>query len=306
MRSTTLGVSGVQQPTVLTRVGAALGKSAAAWQRPECGLTTAERWLVTFTDDTSAFVKAATDEQTAAWLRAERAALLVAGSRFGPQIVDWIDTEEFPILVTEDLSAGHWPAGTGTVHWRPGDMENVLHDLDLLKAVPGTGLLRIPEVPAHWKALLATDALVRAGLCSPDWLSDNGQELITEDEAELRDEPRVLVHGDVRSDNLCVLPSGQTRFVDWSQAGAGHPLHDLITLLPTLRLEGGPRPSSLLTEPAVLIVRMAGAAIARALGDPHGPSWLQRVLHELALINFQWVCDILDLAPPDGSLRLGA
>lgn len=67
-----------------------------------------------------------------------------------------------------------------------------------------------------------------------------------------------LVHGDVRSDNVCNLSNAgerEVRLVDWSHAGAGHELHDLVQLLPTLHLEGGPPPWQVCTEPAPLIAR---------------------------------------------------
>ncbi|WP_168207638.1 phosphotransferase [Microlunatus elymi] len=287
----------MQTPTVLVRVAAQLRKSVAGWERPECGLSAAERWVARFSDGSSVFVKAATDELTAGWLRNESDALQTAGTRFGPEVVGWLSDDEFPVLITQDLSDGYWPAGTGTVQWRQGDMDIVLHDLGQLSSLAGVELSPIPEVAPHWEGLLAGDALIGAGLCSPRWIATYGADLISSELPAGPTVQRALVHGDVRSDNLCILPSAQARFVDWSQAGAGHPLQDLITLLPTLRLEGGPRPSTLLAEPSGLIVRHAGAAIARALSDRNGPSWLRQVLFELATINLQWVCDVLGLAP---------
>ena len=57
------------------------------------------------------------------------------GQRFAPAIVGWLDGD-LPVLVTEDLTGAYWPAGTGTVHWRAGDMQAVLAELRLLRAVP--------------------------------------------------------------------------------------------------------------------------------------------------------------------------
>ena len=47
--------------------------------------------------------------------------------------------------------------------------------------------------------------------------------------------------GDVRSDNVCFWGSGVV-FVDWAEAMRGNPDYDLACMLPTLQLEGGPRP----------------------------------------------------------------
>ena len=287
-------------PTVVQRVGAALGKNAVSWQRPECGLSAAERWVVRFEDGTGVFVKAATEARTAGWLENERDALTIAGQRFAPALVGWLDGD-LPVLVTEDLTGAYWPAGTGTVHWRAGDMEAVLAELRLLQTVPAGGRLRpVGLPPARWDTLLGSGALVEAGLCTRAWAAAHGS-VVTAAEALPVAGGDCLVHGDVRSDNLCLQPDGRIRLVDWAHAGVGSPHHDLVTFLPTLRLEGGPRPSSVLAEPAGLITRMAGGTVARAVGRQAGPDWLREVMFSLALISLGWVCDILDLAPPDGA-----
>ena len=126
-----------------------------------------------------------------------------------------------------------------------------------------------------------------------------GSALITADEVPF-DPEQALVHGDVRSDNLCIGSGDRVRFVDWSQAGAGQPFHDLVNVLPTLRLEGGPAPWAVITEPLGLITRQAGVSVARAFGDQRGPDWLRVVLRQLAAINLVWVCELLELARPDG------
>lgn len=283
-------------PPVITSVGEALRKQPTGWQRPDCGLSGAERWVVEFSDGSSVFVKAATNEYTKNWLVNEHDALKVAGPRFAPKIIAWLEAE-YPILVTEDMSAGYWPAGTGEVHWRPGDMQAVIATLEQLRAVaPVDGLPLVPHPPQVWDALLANPELARSGLCTPGWIELNGPEILAAEQVPI--EPgRCLVHGDVRSDNLCIYPDGGVRFADWAQAGIGHPYHDLVTLLPTLRLEDGPRPSSVMSGHTGLIVRSAGATIARALGDENAPDWLRRVLLRLAAINLEWVTDILEIAP---------
>ncbi len=285
---------------VLSRVGQALSKRPIQWQRPECGLSATERWVVQFDDDSSVFVKAATDPATTDWLVNERHALELVGSRFGPNIIAWLEGD-FPILVTEDMSAGYWPAGTGETHWRDGDMAAVIDTLDQLRAVQVDDRLnRLPEPPLVWNDLLLNPVLADSGLCTPQWLERYGADILAAEQSPV-EAGTSLVHGDVRSDNLCLYPNGQVRFVDWSHAGIGHPYHDLVALLPTLRLEGGPRPSTILSDQVGLIVRSAGANISRALSDDSGPDWLRAVLLRLAAINLEWVSDILELAPPTGT-----
>ncbi|MCO5216569.1 MAG: aminoglycoside phosphotransferase family protein [Thermomicrobiales bacterium] len=287
-------------PSVLLTLGTALGKRPVNWQRPECGLSATERWVVQFDDGTSVFVKAATDPATTDWLVNERHALELVGSRFGPDIIAWLE-DDFPILITEDLSAGYWPAGTGETRWRDGDMAAVMDTLAQLRIVPGDDRLnRLPEPPLVWNDLLLNPVLADSGLCSSQWLARYGADILAAEQSPLGSATS-LVHGDVRSDNLCLYPNGQVRFVDWSHAGIGHPYHDLVALLPTLRLEGGPRPSTILSDQVCLIVRSAGANITRALSDDCGPDWLRAVLLRLAAINLEWVSDILELAPPTGA-----
>jgi aminoglycoside phosphotransferase (APT) family kinase protein len=290
----------VRQPAVLQRVASVLGQQPLEWQRPECGLSTAERWVTRLAGDSSVFVKAATDADTAAWLETERDAVAAAGDRFAPRVIAWLDDDLYPVLVTEDLSGAYWPAGTGTVHWRSGDSAAVLSDLEQLSAVPPGELPTIDDPPRRWAELLATDVLSRAGLCTDSWIANNGSALVSADRLPIVIDRPSLVHGDVRSDNLCIIPDGTVRFVDWAQAGAGHPRWDLVNFLPTLHLEGGPAPATVLTEPIGLITRLAGCGVARAVCQPDGPEWLRTVLLQLAKINLEWVSSILGVEPPDG------
>lgn len=152
-----------------------------------------------------------------------------------------------------------------------------------------------------WQRLLDDDqdALVGAGLCDRRWLDRYGPILVELDLAAHR-ESGSIVHGDVRSDNLCILPGGEARLVDCSSTGRGHRLHDLVEFLPTWRLEGGPAPASVLDVPAPLLVRMSGPAIARALDQDVQPARLRDALHDLARITLCWIAHVLEADPPAG------
>lgn len=98
----------------------------------EFGLSAADRLVVTFSDGSAAFVKVARTEETAGWLRNEHRILdHLRGTSLAPEVLGWQDDGTGqPLLVTENLSAGYWPAagaedpggGTSTV-WRPGDID---------------------------------------------------------------------------------------------------------------------------------------------------------------------------------------
>jgi hypothetical protein len=84
------------------------------------------------------------------------------------------------------------------------------------------------------------------GLCSEAWFRGAIDGLL-EAEKSVPLAGSALVHGDVRSDNVCFV-GDRTVLVDWSEALRGHPYHDLTTALSTLPLEGGPDPFDILPE----------------------------------------------------------
>ncbi|MFJ8476850.1 aminoglycoside phosphotransferase family protein [Kitasatospora sp. NPDC094011] len=258
--------------------------------------------MTRFADGSSVFVKMATDERTADWLRNEHRALRLVGGRIGPEVLRWEDGDR-PLLIATDLSDAYWPAATGETRWRPGDIDRLLAALDGLRSIEPSGDMgSVADWPdAAWGRLVGSSVLVRAGLCSSMWLDRAGPVIAAVDE---RAQPggECLVHGDVRSDNLCVLRDGQVRLVDWSASGIGHAAHDLALLLPTVRLEGGPRPATVLSEPVELIARLCGATVGRAVSRRPMPDWLRRVFLRLAAIDLQWLADVLALEPPDGPM----
>ena len=78
----------------------------AAW-RPVTtgGHTPARRWVVSLDDGRTAFVKVATDELTASWLRDEHLVYsMLRGPPFMPSYVGFYDDGKRPVLALEDLS----------------------------------------------------------------------------------------------------------------------------------------------------------------------------------------------------------
>jgi hypothetical protein len=295
-------------PVSVRLAAQALDRRPIAWHSPPFGLSAAQRHVLCFDDGSSAFVKGATDRQTAGWLRTEHRLLGLVGGQLGPSVLAWVDDGERPVLVTTDLSDAYWPAASGVTVWRPGDIDAVFAALERLRGfagLAGADLAPTSSWPTPaWRGLLAHDGLVRAGLCSAGWLERNGPRIAAADDRATA-KTDCLVHGDVRSDNLCLLADGSVRFVDWSHAGAGGRFHDLVSVLPTLRLEGGPVPATVLREPVEPIVRLCGATVRRAVGDEPMPDWLREVFARLAAIDLAWVATVLGLEPPDGHRQEG-
>jgi len=74
------------------------------------GYTPARRWVVTLESGRTAFVKVATDELTASWLRDEHLVYsMLRGAPFMPEYVGFYDDGAHPVLALEDLSAAEWP-----------------------------------------------------------------------------------------------------------------------------------------------------------------------------------------------------
>ena len=296
------------QPTLAAgireRLERALDQSAREWVSPDTGLSAAARYSVTLQDRSRVFIKAATDEQTERWLRTEYLALRHVPERFVPGVVAWLDEPGcHPILVVEDLRRAHWPASHQGVDWRQGDIDRVVAAAADLSGVRAPSqLVASGRGPTHWPAFVRNgsdrDAFLDLGLCSATWLSAAAP-LLVEAEACLDDNGDRVVHGDLRSDNICI-DGDRVVFVDWSHASRGHAEHDLAGLLPTLHLEGGPLPFDVM--PAGGGWAAAGCALLgrRVLDERTLPTWLANVFVRLIAIDLSWAASCLGLPQPDG------
>lgn len=287
------------------RLESALDQPTEAWLQPDTGRTAAACYSVTLADGSHVFIKAATDEQTEAWLRTEYLALQHVPERLVPRVIAWLDEPgSHPILVVEDLHQAHWPASHEGVNWHDGDIERVLAAVSELSAFPApNGFASAEPWPASWPALVRTgparDAFLNLGLCTTGWLAEAAPTLIAA-EASLEDRGDRLVHGDLRSDNICI-DGERVVFVDWSQATRGHAEHDLAALLPTLHLEGGPPPYDVLPDGGRWAAAGCAALIGRVLNDTSLPQWLTRVIVRIAAIDLSWAASCLGLPQPDGT-----
>jgi Phosphotransferase enzyme family len=233
------------------------------------GHTPARRWVVTLEDGRTVFVKVATDELTASWLRDEHVTYSVLrGSSFMPTYLGFYDDGNHPVLVLEDLSAAEWPPP-----WDRPKVDAVLHCLDRVGSTDppqGTPLAADDkrEIAGGWDEIADDPTpFLALGLCSPDWLSTHLGSLRTAArEADLRGD--ALLHFDVRSDNIC-LRDGRALLVDWNVTTVGHPQLDVVGWLPSLQAEGGPAPEEILPEADPRLVSMIAAFFcARAARPP--------------------------------------
>jgi aminoglycoside phosphotransferase (APT) family kinase protein len=130
------------------------------------------------------------------------------------------------------------------------------------------------------------------GIVSAEWLDGSMPALLeASDKTPLDGES--LVHGDVRSDNLC-LRSGHAVLLDWNHARIGNPAFDIAFWLPSLVLEGGPEPEGFDVDEFAAFVAGYFAALA-GLPAPAGAPRVrgfQRAQLEVAL---PWACRVLGL-----------
>lgn len=277
-----------------------LNKKIIQWRKPQLGLSAAARYSIELEDKGKVFVKAATDTETAGWLRTEYLVLTSYQDSFIPVLIDWIDESgSFPILITQDLSDAYWAASDEGVHWRKGDIELLLDTVKKLSTVKGHPPL--PKMENHHAGIWAKiaenpEGFLRLKLCSRNWL-EHSIDYLVEAESKVDQTGETLVHGDIRSDNICIDKS-RVVFVDWSHACVGRADHDLANLLPTLHLEGGPSPFEIMPDAATQAAALCATHIRRLSRDKSMPSWLTDVFRKLIAIELAWAARCLDLEQP--------
>ena len=284
------------KPPTVARVEQLLGGEALSWARVESrGWARNEHWTLVLDDGTRAFAKSAWLEPSVTWMRQEREVYGCLSGPFMPELLGWEDGDR-PLLVLEDLTEGsHFPPP-----WRSGDVEAVLATLDELAGVTSRNLPTFPDPWPQWTAVSDDPApFLSLGIATADWL-DRALPTLLAAESTAPLSGRAVVHGDVRSDNLCVRGS-RAVLVDWNHATIGNPALDVAAWLPSLTLEGGPQPDEIADAAvAELAVIISGFFAARAGLPPHEGAPLVRGFQLAQLeVALPWTCRVLGIAPPD-------
>lgn len=218
---------------------------------------------MTLDDGRRVFVKSAEVEHLAAWLRREHEVYAHLAGSFMPELVGFDDDGVRPMLVLEDLSHGDWHPS-----WPPERVRAVREALSELAAAappPNTGPVRetFAELFGRWSEVEREPGpFLSLGLRSREWLERRLPVLIAAADSAPVD-GSALLHLDVRSDNLCIV-GGRAKLVDWNWASLGNPDLDVAAWLPTLAVEGGPKPWQMLEGAGALAAWIAGfwAAVA--------------------------------------------
>ncbi|SDH89526.1 aminoglycoside phosphotransferase family protein [Nonomuraea jiangxiensis] len=197
-----------------------------------------------------AFVKAVGPEPNPDSVRIYRDELRIAAalpeSVPAPRLLTGVEVAGWVALVFEDVEGGH-PA----MPWRRDQLDLVLAAIDRMAATltpspidaPAIGDILEPSFRG-WRELLKE----RADGLDP-WAARHLGEL-----AELESgwaegaAGDTLVHGDLRADNI-LLAGDRVYVVDWPWACVGAPWVDLVSMLPSVGMQGGPRPQEVFADP---------------------------------------------------------
>lgn len=281
---------------LLDRVERMLGSRPVSWREGKGGYSVAGHWSLALEDGRKVFAKVATTDNIAHRLRAEHRNLAAIRAGFMCEIVAWEDGDR-PLLLLEDLSHARWPPP-----WQPGDVERVLEALDAVATTAPPD--HAPHGELYWAVggwqEIERDPTPFLGLrlCSADWL-ERSLPILVEAERAIVLEGSDLVHGDVWSSNICLLPE-KVVFVDWNFACRGDRRCDVALWLPSLRLEGGPLPEEVRAGLVAYASALAGFFGSRAgLPDPDDAPGVRRFQLRQARIALPWACRELGLPSPD-------
>jgi len=282
------------KPEAVQRAELVLDATAAAWTPVASRYALGDRWLIRLDDGRAAFAKRAIGEATAEWLRHEHRVYSALGASFMPELLGW-DDAELPLLVLEDLSAAHWPPP-----WPRGSVEAVLRVFGEIAATPPPdGLSRLADDPPwSWRDVARDPApFLGLGLCSDAWL-DEAMPVLLQASDPSRLDGDALLHGDARSDNLCIR-DGRVLLVDWNWACVGNPAVDVAFWLPSLRLEEGPEPDEIVRshpDAAGLAPMVAGFFAATAgLPPPEGAPAVRSFQLAQLEVALPWAVRVLGL-----------
>lgn len=261
------------------------------------GYTPTSRWIVQLDDGRSVFVKHAVHDSVVARLRVEYEVYRQLRGAWLPQMIAYQDGQH-PMLVLEDLSGCDWPPP-----WDGDRVAAVRRALDDVASHPvPAGLRPIAEsgyAAGGWpKVAEDPEPFLGLRLCSRRWLDAALPSLLDAADVALLDGDQ-LCHLDVRSDNLCFRADSQAVLIDWDCAAVGNPEFDVAFWLPSLHLEGGPAPESVMAVTPGIVAIVAGffASEAGLPQIPHAPG-VRGIQSRQLQVALPWAAHALELEPP--------
>ena len=267
------------------------------------GYTPARRLRLSLRNGGSVFAKAATNENTAVWLRTESQVYdALAGAPFLAERLAWHDDGAEPFLILEDLSDAHWPPPWTNTHIE--SIRAALSDVAASRSRIPFPLTRIEDDQgnfASWHRVAnEPEPFLSLGLCSAAWLHAALPTLIAaESAAPLAGDD--LLHLDIRSDNICFRAgTGAAVLVDWNWVCVGNRDLDIAGWLSSLHSEGGPSPETILPDAGEFAALLSGYWAFRAgTPPPPGAPRVRDVQKRQLLFALPWAARALALPPLD-------
>jgi Phosphotransferase enzyme family len=240
----------------------------------------------------SMFVKARSGPGPVAVLNHERGVLERLPAGLAPAVRSWCYSpmDEIAVLALEDLSANRWPP--------PWSAESIGETIALLSRITAVDLAidtlpRLVDIVSrlgNWTTIASDPApFLTVGLRSARWLDRVLPFMLEMNFSEALDGEQ-LTHFDVRSDNICFGRAGPV-LVDWEDSCLGNARIDLLSWLPSLRMEGGPEPWLLAPDAELeLIAFLAGYWSSQAgMPEPPGAPGLRRLQRAQASVALDWL-----------------
>jgi aminoglycoside phosphotransferase (APT) family kinase protein len=259
-------------------------------------------------DGRRAFVKAVGPEpnpDSPGIHRAEaRTMAVLPRSAPAPRMLWSLDRDGWVALAFEDVDGAH-----PTLPWRPGELARVLAMVtDLAAALtpappgPPTVAERLRDSFVGWRRLAAAHAAGDDDLAGLDPWAARHLRRLADLEAGWPEATRgpTLLHADLRADNLLLTPT-RVVAVDWPWACVGAAWVDLLFLLPSVAMQGGPDPEATFAahpvaagaDPEALTATLAAVAGflvgASRLPPPPGLPTLRSFQLGQGLVALEWL-----------------
>jgi aminoglycoside phosphotransferase (APT) family kinase protein len=220
------------------------------------------------------------------------------------RLLGFIDAGGWVILMFEDID-GTLPAQP----WQPAELSRVLAAMGALAASLSPAPIEAPPAATRvvrlgqsWQLVAEALAAGTDDLAAADpWARGNLGALVElEHGFAAAVEGTSLAHGDIRADNILLTPD-RVVFVDWPWACLSQPWFDLVGMLPSVAMQGGPEPETVLeTHPlaagadpqAITTVVAALAGFWTYLGrqpDPPGLPTVRAFQRAQAGVTLDWL-----------------
>ncbi|MGN9786732.1 phosphotransferase [Nonomuraea sp. ZG12] len=247
-------------PGVRAAVEKLLGGPVAEAVTQQGGFSPAAAVRLRGADGRRLFVKAVGPEPNPEAVRIYRAEARIAAalpaSVPAPRLLTSFEVDGWVVLAFEDVEGRH-PA----LPWRRDELDRVRSAVERMSAELTPSPIDAPPIAEAfgasfhgWRGLCAGDA---TGL--DPWALRHLDALAGLEsgwaEAAAGD---TLLHGDVRADNVLLTPE-RVYVVDWPWACVGAPWFDVVAMLPSIGMQGGPPPHELFSDPDPGVTKVIAA-----------------------------------------------